>query len=87
MRNVCPGALTFPIVRARCSGIALVSEDEIREAMRLLQRHCGVKIEPTAAVAPAAILFRKVSLEGRTGVAVVSGGNITDDDWQTLVNA
>lgn len=76
MRNLSPGALTFPIVRAHCRDIALLEEREIREAVGLLFRRAKLVAEPTGAVAPAAAIFRKVDLRGRTAVAVVSGGNV-----------
>ncbi len=85
MRNLTPGALTFPLIQAHCAGIALVSEEEIREAMRLLQQHFGVLVEPTGAVAPAALLFRKIPLDGRAAVAVISGANITPEDFAAAV--
>lgn len=87
MRNVIPGALTFPLVLRHCAGIALVSEDEIRAAMRLLHQYLGVMVEPTAAVAPAALLYRRIDLRGRCAVAVVSGGNITAQDWHAVAHA
>lgn len=84
MRNVIPGALTFPLVQRHCAGIALVSEEQIREALRLVWRHLQVRVEPTAVVALAALLFRVIDLRGRCAVAVISGGNITQADWEAL---
>lgn len=85
MRNLVPGALTFPLIREHCAGIALVSEDEIREAMRLLLKHLGVMVEPTGAVAPAALLFRKIPHDARAAVAVISGANITPGNFAAVV--
>lgn len=87
MRNLTPGALTFPIIRKHCKDILLVEEAEIRAAMRLIKEHLGLMIEPTAAVAPAALFFRRVVLNGRSSVAVVSGGNISAADWHALAES
>jgi len=85
MRNLTPGALTFPLIKAQCAGIVLVCEAEIREAMRLLHRHLGVRVEPTGAVAPAALLFQKLPPSATAAVAVISGANITAHDFSELV--
>lgn len=74
-RNVSPGRLTFPLIRRHCRGIVLVSEEEIQRAVALLLTRTKTLAEPTGALAAAAALARKVDLEGRTAVAVVSGGN------------
>ncbi|MAG58813.1 MAG: hypothetical protein CMJ83_21195 [Planctomycetes bacterium] len=76
VRNLTPGEMTFPIVRRHCRGVVLVDDDETVEALRLLMLRAKVVSEPTGAVAPAALLSGKLSLEGRCAVAVVSGGNV-----------
>ncbi len=76
MRNVVPGELTFPIVQQTVRGVVLVSDDEILQALRLMLLRAKVVAEPTGAASVAAALFGKVRLDGRTAVAVVSGGNI-----------
>lgn len=76
IRNVTPGELTFPIVKQAVRGVVLVSDDEIRQALRLMMLRAKVVAEPTGAVSVAAAIFGKVPLDGRTAVAVVSGGNV-----------
>lgn len=73
-RNLTPGELTFPIIRRTCRGILRVGEDQIRDAMKLLLLRAKVVVEPTGALATAAVLFEG-GLAGRTAVVVVSGGN------------
>ena len=75
-RNICPGELTFPIILRCVRGIALVSEEQIARAVELLLTRMKVVSEPTGALAPAAALARGVDLQGRTAVALVSGGNV-----------
>jgi threonine dehydratase len=76
MRNLCLAERTFEIIKKAVDDIVLVSEEEIASAMRDVILHLKVIAEPTGAVAPAAALFRKVDLEGKTAVTVISGGNV-----------
>ena len=77
IRLTTPGALTFPILKERLSDVVLVSDDEVREAVRFLALRAHVIAEPTGAVGAAAVLSRRLSLPpgARVGV-ILSGGNI-----------
>jgi threonine dehydratase len=79
MRTQMPGALTFPVVQRNAEDVLTVSEDEIVEAMRFLLFRMKILVEPTGAVAAAAVLFGKMpkGIE-RVGV-VISGGNVDPD--------
>jgi len=68
------GTLNFMIIQALVDDIALVAEEEIVAAMRVFMERAKVVIEPSAAVAVAALLARHVPGE-RIGV-IVSGGNV-----------
>ena len=84
IRNASPGALTFPILRRNLTGVLLVSDGEIAEALRFLLLRAKILVEPTGAVAAAAVLSGKLPLPrgARVGV-VLSGGNV---DPQTLAD-
>ena len=71
-----PGALTFPINRERVSGGYAVTDEEALAAMAFAFKHLKIVLEPGGAVALAAVLTGKASLEGRTAVVVASGGNV-----------
>ncbi len=77
VRLTTPGERTFPILQQTLSDVALVTDDEIRAALRYLVLRAHVVVEPTGAVAAAAVLTGKVPLErgARVGV-ILSGGNI-----------
>src|SRR5437870_12961635 len=77
IRVTSPGALTFPILRERLTGVSLVTDAEIVDAVRLLALRVRVVVEPTGAVGAAAVLGGKLPLPrgARVGV-VLSGGNI-----------
>lgn len=76
MRNLTPGRLTFPILQRTVTDILLVSEDDIRTAVAFLLTRLKILVEPTGAVAVAALLAGKVPVQdGRVGV-ILSGGNV-----------
>ena len=77
IRLTTPGALTFPILKSNLTGMLLVSDDEVRAAVRFLALRARIVVEPTGAVPAAAVLGRHLPLErgARVGV-VLSGGNI-----------
>ncbi|MGI5441489.1 pyridoxal-phosphate dependent enzyme [Streptomyces shenzhenensis] len=71
-----PGELTFSVNRRLLDGIVLVSDDQIREAMRFAFERMRTVVEPSGASALAALLAHRIDpLPRRIGV-VVSGGNI-----------
>jgi threonine dehydratase len=75
------GELTWPIIRDYVERVVTVSEEEIVAAMRLAWERAKLLIEPSAAVAVAAVLsdtFRATEGIDRVGV-VLSGGNVDLD--------
>lgn len=79
-----PGELTFSVNRRLVDGIALVSDDEIRDAMRFAFERLKIVVEPSGATPLAALLAGRVeSLPPRIGV-VLSGGNVDADRFARL---
>ncbi|MGI5460434.1 threo-3-hydroxy-L-aspartate ammonia-lyase [Streptomyces sp. CA-249302] len=79
-----PGELTFSVNRRLVDGIALVSDDEIRAAMRFAFERLKIVVEPSGATPLAALLAgRAGSLPRRIGV-IVSGGNVDADRFAEL---
>jgi threonine dehydratase len=76
LRSPKPGELTFPVVRQLAEKILLVSEDEIRAAVKFLLLRLKILVEPSGAVPVAAVLFKKLPPEIRTVGVVISGGNV-----------
>jgi threonine dehydratase/serine racemase len=75
------GELTWPVIRDLVEQVVTVREDEIVAAMRLAWERAKLLIEPSSAVAVAAVLseaFRKLDGLKRVGV-VLSGGNVNLD--------
>ena len=80
------GELTWPLLRDQVEQVITVREDEIVAAMRLSWERAKFLIEPSAAVAVAAVLtdaFRHLDGLERVGV-ILSGGNANLDrlPWQ-----
>jgi threonine dehydratase len=76
MRTQTPGALTFPVVQANAEDVLTVSEDEIVETLRFLLFRLKILVEPTGAVAAAAVLFGKLPPDVKNVGVVLSGGNV-----------
>jgi len=79
LRTPVPGALTFPILQQNIERVVLVSDDEIRAAVKFLLARLKILVEPSGAVGAAAALFGRLpSGLGRVGI-VLSGGNVDFD--------
>jgi threonine dehydratase len=76
LRATRPGELTFPVVQRYVEDILLVSEDEIRATMRFLLTRMKILVEPSGAVAAAAVLYRKLPRDVRSAGVILSGGNV-----------
>ncbi len=71
-----PGEMTFSVNRHLVDGIALVTDDEIRVAMKFAFERLKIVLEPSGASALAALLAGRVErLPARVGV-ILSGGNV-----------
>lgn len=71
------GENTLAICRALVDELVLVSEEEIRAAMRFLYERAKLACEPAGAASTAALLSGRGELDpAGTTVAVVSGGNV-----------
>jgi threonine dehydratase len=71
-----PGELTFEVNRRLLAGGLTVSDDEVRRAIAFAFRHLKLVVEPGGAVALAAALAGKLTLDGRTALVVLSGSNV-----------
>jgi threonine dehydratase len=77
IRTVVPGDLTWPVVRKLVDGMRLVSEAEVKAAVRFLLLRMKLLVEPSGAV-PAALLLsgRLEDIAGKRIGVILSGGNI-----------
>ncbi|MBU9672468.1 threonine/serine dehydratase [Planococcus sp. CP5-4] len=87
LRTSQPGDLTFPIVSGLLDGLVLVEEQEIIEAMRDIAVRTKQLVEPSGAVAAAAVMSGKAGTADQTIIAVISGGNVDLPRFAGLLNA
>jgi threonine dehydratase len=83
-----PGEMTFSVNQRLVDGIEVVSDDEIRAAMKFAFERLKIVLEPSGASTLAALLARRVEGPvGRVGV-ILSGGNVDVQRFsQLLVDA
>ncbi len=74
-----PGELTFPILRTLVEQVALVTDEEIRAAVRFLLSRLKILVEPSGAVGAAALLAGKLPRGLNTAGVILSGGNVDLD--------
>lgn len=72
------GALTFPVMQARVRDVVTVSDEATIAAMRHVWERMKIIIEPSAAVAVAAVMKGDAFRGRRVGV-ILSGGNVDLD--------
>ena len=84
LRSPSPGALTFPVNRRNVEKILLVTEQEIRATMRFILERMKILVEPSGAVAAAAVLFNKLPPQITRAGVIISGGNVDLDFLKTL---
>ena len=70
------GDKNFPLIRKYVNSIIRVTEEEIIEAMRLIWERMKIIIEPSSAVAFAAVLGEKDKFKNKKVGIIISGGNV-----------
>ena len=70
------GDRNFPIIREHVDRIVRVSEEEIVAAMKLIWERMKMIVEPSSAVAFAALLRDKEQFKGKKVGIIISGGNV-----------
>lgn len=72
-----PGSFTYSITRKNVDEIQLVSEEEIEKAVFTIFQECHLIVEPSSAVAVAAMIKMKRRKVKEQIAVVISGGNIS----------
>jgi threonine dehydratase len=82
-----PGDVTFAHVKSLIDDVVIVTDDEIREAVRVIARNAKLIAEPSGAATVAAA--RRLSPAGSSGVhvAVISGGNVSLDTFAQILQS
>ena len=82
-----PAAMTLELMRRHVHDMVLVSDDELRGAIRLLLRMTHNLAEGAGAATTAAALQRRAALAGKTVVAVLSGGNLDSAELLNILRS
>jgi threonine dehydratase len=82
-----PGELTFAINRRLVAGGLVVDDEAVRSAMATAFGFLKIVVEPSGAVALAAVLSGGYEIAGKTVVVVTSGANVAWDQFCASVNA
>ncbi|MBY0434595.1 MAG: threonine/serine dehydratase [Cyclobacteriaceae bacterium] len=79
------GSITFEICQQCVDTWTLVSEEEIREAMRLVVKHHHLLVEGSAGVALAALLKEKETYREKQVAVLLCGGNMSEAVMKNII--
>ncbi|MCA8911749.1 MAG: pyridoxal-phosphate dependent enzyme, partial [Planctomycetes bacterium] len=79
------GQLTFPLIRANVDDMVTVDDAAIIEAMRFIWERMKLVVEPTGAMAYAALHSGALQFSGKRVGVVISGGNVDLDALPKLL--
>ena len=82
-----PGDITFAINRQLLAGGLVVTDDEVRDAMRFAFQVLKLVVEPGGAVALAAVLQRRLNTVGRVTALPLSGGNVDPAQFADILSS
>ncbi|MBZ5617360.1 MAG: threonine/serine dehydratase [Acidobacteriia bacterium] len=82
LRSPKPGELTFPVLQRLVERVVLVTDAEMRAAVKFMLLRLKILVEPSGASSVAAVLFHKLPPEIRSVGVVISGGNV---DFEELI--
>jgi threo-3-hydroxy-L-aspartate ammonia-lyase len=86
VRNLSLGDLNFALIRRYVDDFITVSDDDIREMMKFFFERMKLVVEPTGAVAAAALLKHAKRFRDKKVCCIVSGGNIDAGDFSRLIH-
>ena len=75
-RTSCAGKLTFPLILHHVHAMLTVNDDELLRSMFYLWERMKIVVEPTGALAAAALLEGKLDVRGKRVGVIISGGNV-----------
>lgn len=82
-----PGRLTFALGKRQLAGAFRVSDEEVREAMRMAFRYLRVVAEPGGSAALAAVLAQlPAGMKGKRVGIILSGGNVDAAQYARILD-
>jgi threonine dehydratase len=85
MRTLSVGPLNFEIIRRYVDDVVTVADADLLPMMKFFLERMKIVVEPTGAVAPAAVATNVLRLSGKRVCAVISGGNIDPELLRKIV--
>ncbi|MBI4547099.1 MAG: threonine ammonia-lyase [Ignavibacteriae bacterium] len=79
MRTLSVGTLNFEIIQKYVDDVLTIKDDDIFPMMKFFLERMKIIVEPTGAVAPAAMMKNILGIQGKKVCAIISGGNIDPD--------
>ncbi len=80
-----PNDVTFPVNLSLLAGGLIVTDNEVRSAMRFAFDHFKLVAEPGAVVGLAAVLSGRIDIRGRIVATFITGGNVDASRFQALI--
>ena len=76
MRTLCVGTLNFEIILRYVDDVITIRDGDILPMMKFFAERMKIVVEPTGAVAPAAVMKKAIGASGKRVCALISGGNV-----------
>jgi threonine dehydratase len=85
VRTLSLGQHNWAILRDGLGGVVEVSEEQIKESVRLLFTFANLKVEPTGALGVGALLAAPKLFTGKAVCCVASGGNVDPELFRSIL--
>jgi len=83
--NLEPGSMTLPLCQKVVDQTILVTEEEIGDAMRMVHKELGLKIEGAAGCAFAGVLRDRKRIGNKKACVVICGSNIDTEKFERVL--
>jgi threonine ammonia-lyase medium form len=85
MRTQSIGRLNFEIIMKYVDDVITVTDEQVIETMRFFVERMKIIVEPTGAVAPAAVHHNVMGISGKKICAMISGGNVSPELLKSIL--
>jgi len=85
MRTQSIGQHNFEIIMKYVDDVVTVTDDQVVETMKFFLERMKIVVEPTGAVAPAAVYHNVLDISSKNVCAVISGGNVSPQLLKSLL--
>ena len=81
-----PGDLTYEMIKKYVDDVILVTDEEVANTILLLLERAKTFVEGAGAAALAALIHKKTNFQHKKVVAIISGGNLTPNLLNRIIN-